>query len=272
MNPIAIADLKKIVEQYVAGYPDNTGEPDIWRTPLVATTTADERFEQLRQMAANDHAMPWDLLPSAATVVVIFIPFKKSLAVENRPGDVPSRQWGLAYESTNRLINTLCVHLKGHLETQGFETALTPATHNFDRIRLVSRWSHKHLGYMAGLGRFGVNAQFITPAGCAGRLGSLVTSAEYGNNPLVHEEELCLYKKGQECLACVKRCPVDAVSVTGIDRKRCWERLNHNLHSSEQLKGLSDSTHVCGKCQVLVPCSLKIPRKSSSTDRVKSPE
>jgi hypothetical protein len=52
---------------------------------------------------------------------------------------------------------------------------------------------------------------------------------------------------------------VEAVSEAGIDRRRCWTRLKQNRAKTEALAGLDSHTHVCGKCQVLVPCSLKIP-------------
>ena len=256
---ISIQEVRTQVAAYVAAYPQKTGDPAIWRTPLVVTARADERFDLLPKIAADDHALPRDLLAEAKSVVVFFIPFHKALAKENHEGDTPCRNWGLAYQSTNQLINRLCGHLKGFFEARGHAAALTPATHNFDPQRLMARWSHKHLGYIAGLGRFGVNAQFITPAGCTGRMGSLVTAADLGDHALLGAEELCLHKRGQKCLVCVKRCPVAAVSEAGIDRQRCWARLNHNLHTTEALAGLDSHTHVCGKCQVLVPCSLQIP-------------
>jgi len=260
MDKLTYENLKILIETYVSSYPEKTGDRNIWRTPLVATAVADDRFNILPEIAAGDHALPQDLLDSAKSVIVFFVPFVKALGAENHKGDIPCRNWGLAYESTNRLINTLCQHVHQSLEKHGCKSALIPATHNFDHERLVSRWSHKHLGYIAGLGRFGVNAQLITPLGCSGRLGSLVTDAEFGNTPLVKEKELCLHKNGHKCFICVKRCPVGAVSESGIDRKLCWERLKSNLGETEELAGLEQTTHVCGKCQVIVPCSFKIPK------------
>ena len=253
-------DLSELIEEYVAEYSKKTGERHIWRKPLLATAVADDRFDVLPRIAAEDHLLPRELLPSAKSVVVFFVPFVKELAVENHKGEIPCRNWGLAYESTNRLINSLCERIRRYLEDRGYRAELTPATHNFDTVKLVSRWSHKHLGYIAGLGRFGVNAQFITPSGCAGRMGSLVTDAELGDSPLVGERELCLHKNGQKCLVCVERCPVGAVSESGIDRTLCWERLNSNIIGTDELAGLENSTHVCGKCQVMVPCSLSAPK------------
>jgi len=260
-------DLRNLLGDYVKTYPENYHERPIWREPLLVTARADGRFARLPDIAARDHLLPSGLLAGARSVVVFFFPFKKQLAAENHKGDTPCRNWGLAYEAANRLINRAGEYLQGYFEEQGYRAALTPVTHNFNEVELVARWSHKHLGYLAGLGRFGVNAQLITPAGCAGRMGSLVTDAELGDAPLVTETELCLYKNGFKCLVCLKRCPVEAVSTDGIDRRLCWERLKSNLANLEALAGLDNETHVCAKCQVLVPCSLKAPSREKGTTR-----
>lgn len=260
LDSITPDDIRKIIETYVQGYSKAQQVPDYWRKPLTAFARVDDRFEILPEIAAPDHALPEELLPGGRTVIVFFVPFGKALAKENHDGDRPCRNWGLAYQVTNALINGLCEHLQQILENRGYACALVPATHNFDHEKLMARWSHKHLGYIAGLGRFGVNAQFITPSGCAGRLGSLVTAVDLGDSPLVEEKELCLHKNGQECLMCVKRCPVGAVSPeTGIDRKKCWDRLKENVTTLDTFKDMAPSTHVCAKCQVLLPCSLKTP-------------
>jgi len=254
-------ELRILIENFIAEHPNKNHERKIWEKPLLTTAKADNRFEILPKIAAADHILPRELLPSVKTVVVFFIPFIKDLAVENHKGESPCRNWGLAYESTNRLISIVCRHMQLYLANRGYKAKLTPATHNFDQIKLTSQWSHKHLGYLTGLGRFGVNAQLITSSGYAGRLGSLVTDAELGDSPLIREKELCLHKNGHNCLLCVRRCPVGAVSASGIDRKLCWERLKSNLAQTKELVGLENTTHVCGKCQVLVPCSLKAPKK-----------
>jgi len=257
---VTSAELRAFIENYVAEYPKVFKEKNLWRRPLLVTAKADKRFDILPEIAAKDHALPKDLLGDGKSVIVFFIPFIKEIAKENHRGKIPSRNWGIAYQSTNKMINRICGQIQTFLKDAGFDSSLVPATHNFDHNTLMSRWSHKHLGYIAGLGRFGVNAQFITPLGCAGRMGSLVTQADFEDSPLVTEKELCLHKNGEKCLVCVRRCPVGAVSPeTGIDRGKCWARLNSNIQVTEELAGLEESTHVCGKCQVLVPCSLKAP-------------
>jgi hypothetical protein len=56
-------------------------------------------------------------------------------------------------------------------------------THNFNEEDLTAGWSHKSVAFVAGLGTFGVNRMLITPAGCAGRFGSMVISAEIPPTP-----------------------------------------------------------------------------------------
>jgi epoxyqueuosine reductase QueG len=160
---------------------------------------------------------------------------------------------------TNELIGRLSNALSDLLRKHGFASALTPATHNFDEERLVARWSHKHLGYLVGLGRFGLHSMLITPSGCCGRLGSLVTEAELGDHPLIEADEACLLRAGEECGRCVGACPVEAVRGNGFDRKRCWERLKENRHTLDYLLDLPETTHVCGKCAALMPCSFGNP-------------
>jgi epoxyqueuosine reductase QueG len=256
-HKITPGHLRELISTFVADHKAKSDVRDWWRNPLLVTARADDRFNTLPEIAADDHLVPSDLLPDSETVIVFFLPFKASLGKENATGKFPCRNWGLAYEDTNRLIGLIAQKISDYLTDHGFKTALTPATHNFDPEKLMARWSHKHLAYVSGLGRFGINAQMITPAGCAGRLGSLVTNAVIDDSPVVTEEELCIHKKGEECLKCVSRCPVKAVGENGINRQRCWDRLNFNLKHVQALAGMKNSTNVCGKCVVNLPCSIK---------------
>jgi epoxyqueuosine reductase QueG len=253
---VTIESLRRLAENFVQATSKRPGILDFWRTPLVVSAEADNRFNRLREIATEEHLFPKELLESARSVIVFFIPFKRSLQEENSIGKFPCRNWGLAYQGTNALIGELSTQIQTFLKLAGYGSALTPATHNFDPIKLKARWSHKHLGYIAGLGRFGMNAQLITPAGCAGRLGSLVTEAELGNHPLVDSRELCLHKQGKECLKCLSQCPVRAIELKGIIRERCWTRLKLNIKHAKGLSGLNENTHVCGKCVVELPCSI----------------
>lgn len=253
---ITAADIKQMATELVSAYPLKANVKNWWRKPLLVTARSDDRFKILPKIASHEHLLPWDLLPSVKTVIVFFIPFIRELIEENSSGKFPCRNWGLAYESTNKLIGVLSEAIKNYLGEEGALSALTPATHNFDPVKLVAGWSHKHLAYISELGRFGINAQLITPSGCAGRLGSLVTDADLGNNFMVEHQELCLHKADQNCLKCIGRCPVGAIGEDGIDRHRCFAHLKVNINHTKALAGLEETTHVCGKCVVNLPCSI----------------
>jgi epoxyqueuosine reductase QueG len=252
-------DLKQWLIDYVTEYAEEHNQINIWQEPIMACSLNDNRFQRLKEITVFDHTLPQDLLPDAKTVVAWFIPFKRHIQADNIRGNRPSLSWGRAYPSTNDMINRAGSAMKAFIEDAGGKAALTPATHNFDKKRLVSLWSHKHLGYMIGLGRYGTNCQLITPAGCSGRMGSLVTDLELGDHPLVTADELCLLKAGKKCGKCIKACPIDALSESGMDRAACYTRLRENYHLLMAPDGLPDTTDVCAKCQVGMPCSLNSP-------------
>ena len=248
---ITVDELRDFAQTLVAREPERLGSKGWWQAPLLATAPVDSRFDQLPQIAADDHVLPQDLLASARSVIVFFIPFNKDLVKENRKGDRPCQNWGRAYVHTNDLIGRLTQALGDLLAERGFKSGLTPATHNFDEVKLMACWSHKHLAHLVNLGRFGIHHMLITPVGSTGRLGSLVTEAELGDHPLIETTEAC----GQ----CIKACPVEALSEDGFERRRYWNRLTENRRPLVYFADLPESTHVCGKCVALMPCSFKNP-------------
>ena len=256
---ITVDELRNFAETFVAREPQRLGSDGWWQSPLLATAPVDSRFDQLPQIAADDHVLPHDLLPSARSVIVFFIPFIKDLVKENRNGVRPCFNWGQAYVQTNDLIVRLTQALGDLLAEKGFKSGLTPATHNFDVVKLMACWSHKHLAHLVNLGRFGIHHMLITPVGSTGRLGSLVTEAELGDYPLIETAEACLLKAGKKCGQCIKACPVEALSEESFERRLCWDRLNENRRELGYFADLPQSTHVCGKCVALMPCSFKNP-------------
>ncbi|WP_022666335.1 hypothetical protein [Desulfospira joergensenii] len=254
-----IEQLRKGIVDFCRRQIEKKQLPHWWRDPILATAVADERFNILPGIAAPGHMLPRDLLPSCRTVVVFFIPFAPELTRGNIKGNFPSDDWGRSLSLTNDLIRDISEFIRVSLAKAGYTSELTPATYNFDPESLTARWSHKHLAHISGLGRFGINGQMITPSGCSGRLGSLVTETDLGEHPLVLNEDLCLHKAGQECLKCIRNCPVQAVTLNGILRQKCNQRLQVNRKKFAARPYMSEDMEVCAKCVAGMPCSLTSP-------------
>jgi epoxyqueuosine reductase len=226
-------------------------------TPLVGFASARAPgFQELPNVAPG-HLMPTDLLPRARSVLAFFIPYTKELVCENRGEGPVARSWAEAYLDCNELVAEVCRCLAVELKNQGVQSVWQQATHNFNQETLSAIWSHKHVGYLCGLGRFGRHQMLITTSGCAGRLGSLVLDADLTPTP-IPDREYCRHFSGDRCSACLKRCPSGALGAAGLDKQRCHRQL---LEVGSQFAdlGLCD---VCGKCAT-GPCALTIPKPRS---------
>jgi epoxyqueuosine reductase QueG len=226
-----------------------------WKEPLLAyADAADSLFLRLKEAVTSGHSTPQALLGNAKTVIVYFLPFEERVGRSNKGEGPASPEWARAYVETNRLIVSINRRLAEALEQQGYASVILPPTHNFDKEQLVSEWSHKHIGYIAGLGRFGLHHMLITSQGCSGRLGSLVTSASIPPTPR-SAVEACLYHHDRSCLLCIKRCEAGALTEMGLDRHACYAVCLQNA-ADHVAEGLAD---VCGKCVSAVPCSFQDP-------------
>ena len=259
--------LEEFVQKTISAFEEKKQVADMWKAPLMAAIPADHpKIALLKQMVSKDHLLPKDLLLEAKSVIVLFIPFADRIPESNIQGRAASELWADAYLLTNELLDHLTRELAVELRKRGHKAETINATNNFDETTLMSRWSHRHFAWIAGLGTFGINNMLITRNGCCGRFTSLVTDAscqeldfsnneEESHNTLLISEK-CLNKRNLSCGLCLKRCPDGVYSKEGIyDRFKCFEvcRRNAELYKS---KGLVD---VCGKCLVGLPCSIKEP-------------
>jgi epoxyqueuosine reductase QueG len=222
-----------------------------WGVPIVGFASAEDAlFKKLPEVASPTHALPKDVLPNAATVIAFFLPFTKNLTRTNIPGRYSSVEWGTAYVETNEMIRQLCLSLLDYFNSQGYPSMSIPATHNWDEKKLISDWSHRHIAYIAGIGKFGLNNMLITEKGCCGRVGSFITSAVIEPDSR-SDQPACLFKYDGSCKKCVRRCVNNALNISSFDRFKCYEILLENVKRLEHI-GYAD---VCGKCLVAVPCS-----------------
>ena len=91
-NKLSVADLRRFAETFVGKAPDRLGSAGWWQAPLLTAAPIDARFDQLPQIAADDHLHPRDLLPTAKSVIVFYLPFKKELVKANKKGPYPCRE------------------------------------------------------------------------------------------------------------------------------------------------------------------------------------
>jgi epoxyqueuosine reductase QueG len=239
------------IEDFVAEYQQKKDISSSWGVPLLGFAAAeDPLFEQLKTAVSSTHAVPKDLLKNAGTVVSFFLPFPKSVTSTNNKERLSSHEWAVSYVETNELIKLLSLHLTEIFTAADEEVVSIPATHNWIKDKLISNWSHRHVAFIAGLGKFGLNNMLITDKGCCGRVGSLITSAviEPDARP---EAEACLYKYDGSCKKCVRKCVNDALFEDSFDRFKCYDQLLENVEEHKAV-GYAD---VCGKCLAAVPCS-----------------
>ena len=246
------------IQQFVSQYQNLQGTDTSWQAPLVGFASAtDSLFFEFKKVVSPTHFLPRDLLPEAGTVIAFFLPFDKSVGKGNIAGRLASREWAKAYVETNELIQKIGQHTGGLIEKSGHAVYVTPPTHNFDPKILLSDWSHRHIAFAAGLGRFGLNNMLITEKGCCGRIGSFITTlaVEPDSRP---DREACLFKHNGSCEKCISRCVNDALFTDKFNRHKCYDMLLENEKTYKSL-GTAD---VCGKCLVATPCATMDPVKA----------
>ena len=125
-----------------------------------------------------------------------------------------------------------------------------------------STWSERHAAHAAGLGTFGLCDGLITPVGKSMRVGSVVArlSVPVTERPYSHHQEYCLFHSSGICGVCMKRCPVNALSPAGHDKKTCSAYLDEVTRPYVTNTWKFDG-YGCGLCQVAVPCEKGIPPK-----------
>lgn len=212
--------IEQLIKQFVKEY-SAKNEINIWREPIVRFSDAnDNMYIKLKEIVGPDHALPQDYMEDAKTVISYFIPFSESVVKSNIKGQYSSREWAIAYLETNKLVSNLNYNIRMQLDNLNYKATNIPATHNFDEKSLISNWSHRHVAYISGLGKFGLNNMLITDKGCCGRVGSIITNVETEPSKRIDQEN-CLYKINGTCKICIQRCVNEALKVDRFDRHKC---------------------------------------------------
>jgi epoxyqueuosine reductase QueG len=208
--------------------------------------------------------LPKEWCGNAKTVISFFLPFTEQVKKSNTADrDLPSNEWLHARIEGQAFVFDLCKHLKTFLEAYGFECVIPSMDSRFSLSSPVtkdktvqeyytSNWSERHVAWVCGVGTFGLSRGLITEKGIAGRIGSVVTSAYFEPLPRKYSgvSDYCT-----RCLACVRKCPVHAISEKeGKRHAPCSAFLDKMMEKYKPRYG-------CGKCQTGVPCESGIPKQ-----------
>jgi epoxyqueuosine reductase len=275
------ADAEKTVRdeitRFVRESPANRhpeSENPYFGEPLVGfASIGDPLFVQYKQIIGNYHLTPLELLDSAfgpmreeqGTVICWILPITASTLASNRKQNRwPSREWAYSRTHGEAFNNRLREHMVKFLVAMGQRTLAPIMAKGWHMVETAegpsSNWSERHAAYVAGLGTFSLNDGFITEVGMAHRCGSVVTDLVLQPSPRRYRDRAgnCLFYSEGTCGACIARCPADAISRNGHDKKKCY------LYAYKQITNAVGKQYGvdalgCGLCQTGVPCESAIP-------------
>lgn len=248
-----------------------------WSKPRVGLCRADDPvFVRFKEAVGPFHWTPQEAyhLAYPATqeeakhlaVIVWILPQTEKTKQDNRRENLyPAERWARSRIFGESFNNKLRERVAKELTEQGYPAVAPMLLSEFhteisDRYTYASTWSERHMAYAAGLGTFGLCDGLITPVGKAMRVGSVVAKMPVPSidRPYENHYAYCLFLSQGTCGRCIERCPVNAISKKGHDKKKCREYLmTHTLPYVKQKFGFEG--YGCGLCQTDVPCESAIP-------------
>lgn len=240
----------------------------MFEAPLCAVGSAsDAMFSRLKEAdAVGAHfLLPSEWLTGARSVITFFFPFTEAVRTSNDQNKKwPSDEWLHSRIEGQVFINHFILALQKKLLADGYESVIPSLDSRFwakteyneatahPEASFTSNWSERHVGFVCGLGTFGLSQGLITEKGIAGRLVSIITQLELPADSRKYTDryEYCI-----RCGACIRKCPADAISLeTGKSHPLC----SAFLHGTQKKYA---PRYGCGKCQCAVPCDKKIPAR-----------
>ena len=267
--------LKNAITEFVLTSPRNFCElykGPYFDEPLVGFTRGDDPIfatvkEQVGPLSwtpceALEHSLQRsnlhnNLKPEDVSVVSWVLPIHSFVRDKNRMEKTePSTEWSNTRNYGEEFNNYVKTFVVGWLEARGclavapsllpgFRVIKDPARGNFS-----STWSERHIAFACGLGTFSFNDGLITPRGIAHRLGSVVVNTRLprADRPYSGHLDYCLSSKG--CTACIRRCPIKALTSAGHDKELCNELNYSGKEALRRRERLGFEQTGCGLCHV----------------------
>lgn len=240
-----------------------------YEPPILSIGSAfDEGFEALKkpEVVGPHHLMPTDWLPEAKSVISLFIPFTERVIKSNTADPIqPSMEWLFTRVDGQQHLLATGALVRDALIREGYKAVVPYSDDRFMmRVRpehtdipippYSSNWSERHVGFITGLGTFGLSTNFISKRGACGRLVSIVTDWETEPDK---KDYIGIYDYCSECHACYRACPGQAYGDCGKDIVKCSGFLHENSKQYAPRYG-------CGKCQSGLPCQTRNLRNPKS--------
>ena len=277
MKDLIKNEIKKYVLQSKGNWFEEIDD-HYYDEPIVNFASADDYlFEEYKKIIGIHHFTPKEAFELAfgeesyngGTVISVVLPINEKIRKSNRSHkEWPSREWTLTRTFGDELfIREFVTYLQKFLNDMGHRT-LSPYHSEWFKIHAsesgpTSNWSERHIAYVAGLGTFSINDAFITEKGIAVKLISVVTELKL--TPDIRKAKNhtanCLLCSKDICGACIKRCPVNAITRDGHDKIKCYKYV-YGEESSKLAASIGASPKAgsgCGLCQTGVPCEGRNP-------------
>ena len=272
--------IESMIKDFINKSPENTlrnpqNEKD-WADPLVGFSGGDDPlYQEYKKYVGPFHWTPLEVFkltfPSLEatadqlTVISWILPQMENTKADLRRETVnPPERWARARifgEETNVKLRQ---HTVATMKEAGVEAVAPMLSSLFERkdseqYVFASTWSERHAAYAAGLGTFGLCDGLITPRGKAMRCGSIVAQIKVPPTKRSYQDHhaYCLFFSKGICGKCIQRCPVDAITKEGHDKKKCLSYLQQT--ASYVKSHFHFYGYVCGFCQAGVPCESRIP-------------
>jgi ferredoxin len=253
-----------------------------WDTPLIGVAAGDDPlFSHYKQIIGAVHWTPIEafslaypdstLAAEKVRVVSWILPqTENTRADQRRETELPAPRWVYSRHYGELFNEWLRIRVRDEFIRKGLRATaptLLPAWgyRRTPQAGICSNWSERHAAYAAGLGTFGLSDGFISEAGKAIRIGSVIVAADMEITPrgATSHTANCLFYAHGTCGACIKRCPVDAISQAGHDKVTCQNYIRQV--TAPYAKRLSGQVVTpCGLCQVRIPCELRNPLRRGS--------
>ncbi|QAR33828.1 epoxyqueuosine reductase [Geovibrio thiophilus] len=281
------ADLKTNIIKFIEKYTATSGENHLhainekaWAAPLVGFASgADPLFEKYRKMIGDFYWTPADVMkqvypdisfdPAGLTVVCWVLPQTDETVEEQRKATLlPSRRWIFSRLHGENFNNQLREDIEKFFRECGIKSASPSIAEGWGYRQsasagICSNWSERHAAYAAGLGTFSLSDGFITEAGIAVRIGSVIIQAEIEPDERLYDHHMgnCLFHAKGKCSVCMKRCPAGAITEEGHNKEVCMKYIREiTVKYTEKVTGFK--VNACGLCQAGVPCERRNPVKS----------